>query len=196
MGQPGLATWHLGSFRRKNSCGPLGGQAHLFHHILLDKTSHQARLKREMSFISSWRSKKTTLPGAWTWGSRRTGLLWQHDILLTPVTCPPMIFIRRRPNKPPYVSLTPTNSYSHFWQIMFYSRGKMELLNVLESRGARWTWNWKMIFLTFRGARTFAWDDQENRTEGKTSKAVGMKSTEARGLVKRPGITNRSHCHL
>ena len=94
--------------------GPRGGQAHLFHHILLDKTSHQARLKREMSFISSWRSKKTTLPGAWTWGSRRTGLLWQHDILLTPVTCPPMIFIRRRPNKPPYVSLTPTNSYSHF----------------------------------------------------------------------------------
>ena len=72
-GSLGLSTWHLGSFRRKNSCGPLGGQPHLFYHILLNKTSHEARLKGEMSFISSWRSKKTTLPGAWTWGAEEWG---------------------------------------------------------------------------------------------------------------------------
>ena len=98
-GSLGLSTWHLGSFRRNNSCGPLGGQAHLFHHILLDKTSHEARLKREMSFISSWRSKKTTLPGAWTWAEERATLATWH----TPDSChlPPNDLCQRRPNKPP-----------------------------------------------------------------------------------------------
>ena len=137
VGQPGLVHTAPGQFQEKEQLWSSWGPASslLPHPFEQNKSWGQTQGRNELHLFMEEQEDHTAR--GLDMGSRRVGLFWQHDIHLTPVTGSPVTFGRRRPIKPPYLSNTPTNSYSHFWQIMFYSRGKMELLNVLMSWGAR-----------------------------------------------------------
>lgn len=67
---------------------------------------------------------------------------------------------------------------------MFYSRGKVGLLDILKKAKSPNENGFKKDFPDIQGASMFAWDNQEGRIEGKAFKEVGTEPTKSQKYKK------------
>ena len=134
MGQPGLVHMAPGQFQEKqqlwSSWGP--GSSLPPHPFGNNKSWGQTQERNELHLFMEEQEDHTARGLDM---GERNGLLWQHDIPLTPATCPPMTFVRGGQTSHHRCPLPPPTAIPTFDRTCFILEAKWSYWMFLKAEG-------------------------------------------------------------